>query len=215
VLRSRLVLAIVAASVVLPSVAADGGAQVRVNGVRFELRTRVLAGEPEALARRLDGRWGALQATPSRSPARSILGRQRGPFHETLTLSPGPRRGTARLLVAVHDLRDPPRPSPAPPVPLPVASRVLNVVQFGEGEGAHVAFTIEAPLVPGTALQRLRVAAESRGWRRMPAPAVGNAGGAALWARRGARELTAVALPYGAGSRIVLLVAGGPSESRR
>ncbi len=198
---------------------------VRVNGVRFELRMLVLPGEPEALARRLDGRWGERQTLDSAvGPSRSALGRQRGAFHETLTLLPGPHAGSSRAVVAVQDLREPPAPVPAAPIPLPVAARVINVVQFDGRRDGAATFTIDAPGAPHGALERLWRAAEARGWQRIASPADVNTPGAAFWARRGVQEITVVALPAASRTRIVMLLTGGdpkparsesgPSESR-
>ena len=194
----------------------EGGATMRVNGVRLELRTLVLPGEPEALARRLEGRWGERQSLPrSATRSRAALGRQRGPFHETLALSPGPRPGSSLGVIAVQDLREPPASMPFAPVPLPAAARVINVVQFGESGSGTAAFTIDAPGAPGGALERLWRAAAARGWQRIESPAVGRASGTAFWARRGARELTVVALPAAARTRIVMLVASDDEAPRR
>jgi hypothetical protein len=197
------------------AVVPEAGTQVRVNGVRFELRSLVLEGEPESLARRLDGTWGDRQALPSPSSSRAILGRQRGPFHETLTLSAGPRRGSSRVVVAVQDLRDAPQAPPAVPLPLPTASRVLNVVQFGEPGRAAAAFTVRAPGAPEAALQGFWRAAAARGWQRVASPASADRPGAAFWARRGNQALTVVALPAGAGARVVLLVAEDAAGASR
>lgn len=208
----------------MPSLASSGaaralspeaGTQVRVNGVRFELRSLVLEGEPESLARRLEGRWGDRQALPSPTPSRAFLGRQRGPFHETLTLSAGPRPGSSRVVVAVQDLRDPPQVPRAVPLPLPMASRVLNVVQFGEPGRAAAAFTVRAPGAPVAVLHSLWRAAAARGWQPVASPASADRPGAAFWARRGSQDLTVVALPAGDGARVVMLVADDAAGASR
>jgi len=191
------------------SLAGSTDSRVRVNGVQFELRSIVLSGDPEPLAQRLDGRWGVLQPLPEGS-ARKVLGRQRGPFHETLTLTAGPRPGFSRVVVAVHDLRQPLAPMPAPPLPLPAGARLLNVVQFVDGADA-AAFTIELSGAAGAALERFRIAAVAHGWRHLAAPAIPGAASTGFWARRGARELTLVALPSAGRTRLVLLEARGPA----
>lgn len=191
----------------LAAAAPAQAARVWVNGVQFELRSAVLAGDPASLARQLDGRWGARQAPASPMPPREILGRQRGPFHETLTLLPGPRAGSTRLLVAVQDLRVPPVALPAAPVPLPVSARLVNVVQFDASASSAAAFTIDAPGNPAAALRQLWRAAVARGWRAAAAtpPSLAQPG-AAIWARRGNREMTIVAAPAAGRARLVLLV---------
>lgn len=192
--------------------AGSADSRVRVNGVQFELRALVLAGDPEPLAQRLDGRWGALQPLPQGS-ARQVLGRQRGPFHETLTLSAGPRPGFSRVIVAVHDLRQASVPMPSPPLPLPAGARLLNVVQFADSADAAAAWTIEVPGAAGAVLERLRIAAAARGWRQLAAPSIPEAASKGFWAQRGGRELTVVALPSTGRARLVLLEARGAAAA--
>ncbi len=186
--------------------------RVRVNGVQFELRSLVLAGDPETLAERLDGRWGARHRLPERS-ARQVLGRQRGPFHETLTLSAGPRAGFSRVVLAVHDLRQESTPMPSPPLPLPAGARLLNVVQFLDSAEAAAAYTIEMPGAAGAVLERIRIAAAARGWRPLAAPMIPGATGSGFWAQRGGRELTLVVLPSNGRTRLVMLDGRGAAAA--
>lgn len=194
----------------------EGGDRVRVNGVRLELRRLVLQGDPEALARRLEGRWGQRQSLPGSSGRpRAAFGRQRGPFHESLSLSAGPAPGSSLAIVAVQDLREPPAPLPSAPLPLPAAARVVNVVQFGEAGTLAASFTIDAPGSPDGTVRRLWRAAASRGWKRIASPAPAGTTGAAFWARRGVRQLTVVALPIASRSRVVMLESSDAPELRR
>lgn len=198
----------VAASLLLSlgTAAPVDASRVWVNGVQFELRSAVLAGDPASLARKLDGRWGARQGRASGQASRQVLGRQRGPFHETLTLLAGPRAGSSRLLVAVQDLRVPPVAIPAVPVPLPAAARVVNVVQFDASANSAAVFTIDAPGTPDGALRQYWRAAAARGWQAAATPPAIAQRGAAIWARRGDREMTIVAVPAAGRVRLVLLV---------
>lgn len=189
--------------------------RVWVNGVQLELRSEVLAGDPASLARKLEGRWGARQGGATEQASREILGRQRGPFHETLTLLPGPRHGSSRLLVAVQDLRVPPVAVPPAPVPLPAAARLVNVVQFDSSANSAAVFTIDMPGTPVAALRQSWRAAVARGWQATATPPTSTARGAAFWARRGNAELTIVAMPAGKHVRLVLLVVGDGSGAGR
>lgn len=205
------VLAVAAALGLLLGAEAGAGSEsgrVRVNGVQFELRSTVLAGDPASLARALEGRWGTRQPRAPGRSSREILGRQRGPFHETLTLLPGPRPGSSRVLVAVQDLRVPPAVIPRAPLPMPAAARLVNVVQYDASANAAAVFTIDTPGTPDGALRRLRRAALARGWQAVATPPTGAVPGAAVWARRGDREMTIVAMPAGRRARLVLLVTG-------
>ena len=121
---------------------------------------------------------------------------------------PGPKPGTSRFVVAVQDLRQPPAAKPALPLPLPAAARLVNVVQFDASTNSAAAFTVDAPGTPGGALRRLWRVAETRGWRAVATPPAIAQPGAAIWARRGNRQMTIVALPASGRARLVLLVAG-------
>jgi hypothetical protein len=217
--RAWLATAIIAAGAAFPA----EPARVRVNGVPFALQMRVLAGEPAALAQRLDGRWGQRLASPgakvaddSRQPStpasRQVLGRQRGPFHETLTLLPGPRAGTSYAVVAVQDLRRRPASLPSAPLPLPAGARILNVVQFGDAPGASALFSAGTVEAPPRVIARLVQAARAHGWQVAGIAPPAGVAGAAFWARQGTRELSVVATPAGAGARLQLLQVAGQPE---
>ena len=223
-LGSVLPIAVIAAAAAATQAAPPG--QLRVNGVPFALQMRVIEGDPATLARRLDGRWGERLAPASggepsgaasngaRTPqlSREILGRQRGPFHETLTLLPGPRAGTTHAVVAVHDLRRRPAPLPKPPLSLPAGARLLNVVQFGDAPGSSALFSLESDRSPAQAIARLAGVARAAGWQVSQSPQSATPAGATFWARRGASELAVVATPSASGARLQLLETSGRME---
>lgn len=197
------------AAVSPPAAAAGSGATVmRVNGVTLGVEQRVFLGEPAVLAARLDGRWGQRLTGPTaRAPGapRHWLGRQRGPFHETLTLLPGPQPRTTLALVSVHDLRRPPAVPAAPPVVLPPGIRLLNVVEFGATRGGAAAFTLDSAAPAPGAVRALVASAVAAGWAFAPSPG-GAARGRAYWARRAGAELAIVAVRSGSRTRVSLLV---------
>lgn len=189
--------------------------EVRVNGVGFALRTVVVTGEPEVLAQRLEGRWGARQPVSSRL----VLGRQRGPFHETLSLMPGPRPGLSQAIVAVQDLRIAPATLPRSPVPLPPGAAILNVVQFGDAGRAQASFTIATRGAALLVLRSLQARALDRGWLPVTMPPRATSRGAAFWVRRGHQELVVIALPAadarpGPGRLVALLTDLGAGPQR-
>ena len=186
---------------------------VRVNGVTLALRSQLLQGEPDLLAARLAQRWGEPLDVPRDSagseggPVRHRLGRQRGNFHETLSLSAGPRTGTSIALIAVQDLRRAPSPPAPAPFVLPQGMRVISVVEFGAAVVAPRSYALDSAEPPSEALAAVVSAAGVAGWQPIARP-----GSAAAWVRRGAEELTAIAVRSGARTRVVLLVtaARGP-----
>ena len=211
-------LALLASSVAVGTAHAAPPVEVRVNGVPFALQLRVIDGDPAVLAQRLEGRWGerlgasgGQQATPAAS-TRQLLGRQRGPFHETLTLLAGPRAGSSYALVAVQDLRRRPAALPRPPLPLPTGARLLNVVQFGDASGASALFSAHCEDAPPRVLERLAEAARAGGWQLVARLPSRREAGAAFWARLGARELNVVVTPAGSGARLQILHGAGVPE---
>jgi hypothetical protein len=185
---------------------------MRVNGVTLAVEQRVLAGEPSALAARLEGSWGKRLVGPTVSPAgapRHWLGRQRGPFHETLTLLPGPQPRTTIALVSVQDLRRAPAAPPSPPVALPPGMRLVNVVEFGATRGAAAAFTLDTAASARSAMRALAATASAGGWEVAPAPRA-TVPGEAYWGRREGAELALVTVRSGTRTRVSLLVTPSP-----
>lgn len=209
-------------SVAGASVDPEGAAMgvVRVNGVTLALRSQLFDGEPAEIADRLAQRWGARLDSPRGTggargggPVPYRLGRQRGSFHETLSLSAGPRAGTSIALIAVQDLRRAPRAPAAVPFRLPTAMRVLSVVEFGSGLAAPRSYALDGTAAPEQALSAVVAAARTAGWQPLarPAPA---AGAAAAWMRRGGDEMTATAVRSGAHCRVILLVTTAEGRHR-
>lgn len=180
---------------------------VRVNGVTLALRSQLLEGEPDQLAARLAQRWGEPLEAPTHADSqggrvRHRLGRQRGSFHETLSLSAGPRAGTSIALIAVQDLRRAPAQPAPPPFALPQGLRIVSVVEFGAGAaGAPRSYALDSGEPPAAALATVVAAAGKAGWEPLARPTP-----AAAWIRRGADELTAIAVRSGARTRVVLLL---------
>lgn len=211
-------LALLAGIVAAGTARAAPPVQVRVNGVPFALQFRVIEGDPAVLAQRLEGRWGERLGAPGSPPAtpaastRQLLGRQRGPFHETLTLLAGPRAGSSYALVAVQDLRRRPAALPRPPLPLPTGSRLLNVVQFGDAPGASALFSAHCEDAPPRVLERLAETARAGGWQLVARAPSRREAGAAFWGRLGTRELSVVVTPAGSGTRLQMLHGAGVPE---
>jgi hypothetical protein len=109
--------------------------------------------------------------------------------------------------VAVQDLRVPPLAIPRAPMRLPSTARLVNVVQFDASAGSAVVFTIDAMGTPLGALRQLWLAAAARGWQARATPPASSVPGAAVWARRGDRDMTIVAVPAGRQVRLIVLVA--------
>ncbi len=195
----------------LQAAAPGQSAVVAVNGVRLDLRILQLHGRAETLEAALAAQWARDSAVDGRTATalgeRLLFGRQRGPFHETLTLFRGEKQGPHTVVIAVQDLRRAPAPPPRPPLPLPAHMRLISAVQWGAPTGEST-FSLSSQLPPQTALERLLAEASRSGWaaRASGAGAV-TADGGVRWLRREAYELTIVATPSPSGSAITMQLA--------
>ena len=185
---------------------------VRINGVRFDIVSLSIAGRPDAMALELARAWRAEgPGTPHvlQFGETLVVGRQRGSLHETVSISPTsvPRRLEVR--VAVQNLSVVPGPVATLPFRAPSGLRVRNVVEHASGA---VTFTLDDSRDVGALGSLLLHAATRDGWRMSGRAVRGDdrvglpGGGLAWWGVRGRQRIDGVALPQGAGSRVLLLV---------
>ncbi len=199
----------------LQAAAPGYSSSVAVNGVRLDLRILQLHGRFESLEAALAAQWAGDSAAGGRTATalgeRLLFGRQRGPFHETLTLFRGEKAGPHTVVIAVQDLRRSPASLPRPPLPLPAQVRLISAVQWAAPSGEST-FSLTSQLPAQRALEQLLVQAARSGWAGRAAGAgIVAAEGSVRWLRRGAQELTIVATPSRYGSAITLqLVAARP-----
>lgn len=186
-------------------------ARVRVNGVPLELRDREIPAARADLAAALLVRWqasGAAAPLAMQREGQTLIGRQRGSLHETITLSDA-GRGRTHVLVAVRDLAVPVSTAPRLPLALPVGQRVLQVIEQGSGAGQTRTYILGSTRDASVALSQLQRALGTAGWSSRVARPGGGAGTAsALWAERGLERLDAVISAESDGARIVLQVSG-------
>jgi hypothetical protein len=185
---------------------------VRINGVRFDIVSLSVAGRRDAMAQELARAWRAEgPATPHvlQFGETLVVGRQRGSLHETVSITPTavPRRLEVR--VAVQNLSVLPGPVATLPFRMPSGLRVRNVVEHASGA---VTFTLDDARAVGALGSILLHAATRDGWRMSGRAVRGDGrvglpgGGLAWWGVRGRQRLDGVALPQGAGTRVLLLV---------
>lgn len=183
--------------------------RVRVNGVPLALRSGELRGSPSTLAPALLAHWQAPGVgTPQVSVlgSRTVIGRQRGRLHETVTLrQAGP--GRTDVLIAVADLGAPARQLPRPPIALPVGQSSLLIVEQGDGRDAVRTFSFVSDRSPTAALSQWRRSLVAAGWRPYTTPSMGVGPEAqVLWADRGRERIDAVFSAGAPGARIVVKV---------
>lgn len=202
-----------AASPLAPALAAPvwHSASVRVNGVPLKLRGGEFQVARAELAAALLARWQAAgPAAPQSVSAgpRTIVGRQRGRLHETVTLRDA-GAGRTQVLVVVSDLGARASRPPRLPAGLPTGQRVLQVVEHGVVRGAPRTFVLDSPKTPEVALRQWRRSLAETGWsHRVAAPPGVGPRRWSLAADRGRERLDAVFSPSEDGARIVLQVTG-------
>lgn len=191
-------------------------ARIRVNGTPLELRSGEFAIAQPTLVGAVAARWlwsggkrpHAVVSQTTLAAGHTVLGRQRGPLHETVTLrASGP--GRTQVLVAVNDLGARARVPARLPVALPVGQRLLQVIEHGDGRAAPRTFTLESDKEPQIALSQWRRSLTAAGWSlRSAGPAGAGPRAWALWADRGHERIDAAFSPGPDGARIVLQVSG-------
>ncbi len=190
---------------------ASGRAAYRINGVRFDVVTLTLAGDPARIAGALAADWRVAREPPRRLQRRGsawILGRQRGSLHETVELRPGRRPGVVEGRVSVIDLASRPARAALPPFAMPPGLRRLQVIEDLEAAERPVVFILASRVGVLPTWARLQHALERAGFTataRAPA-GTGQASGSRFVTAHGAdASVEGVIQPRVAGARLVLL----------
>ena len=180
----------------------------RVNGVPLHARAiRVSLPQP-VLAAALLREWGDAAAGPSmhvETSRRTILGRQVGFLHETVTLKAIDAQQT-EVHMAVRDLRRPVAPQPRLPFGLPRSFALLSVVEQGAASVGAQTFSLAATGSVPSALKAVESALRAAGWSVSPAFRAQTQPGAVLWASRADRQMQVVVVPAARGSTVIAQV---------
>jgi len=149
------------------SLSASGPMRVRINGLAFEVRSTLVSQPSEALADAILGAWRDAGVTGLRfEPAagRTVLGRQTGPVHETVTLLDTAKPRQTAVVHATQDLRQSAASVPAPPFALPRDIRVVETIEHLERDSPITTFRLETALSKLDGFERLRVALIASRW---------------------------------------------------
>jgi len=206
---SRLLGTLLVVSSIIPlEVFASTSMQVTINGVPLSIRTYEKRGTPHELASEATQRWSANGPAPliwQAEEGRIVIGRQRGAFHETLTLIPAKRPGHTEMHHALRDLRQPVEPLGQLPFALPIGWKLISVVRHGSSATAAQTFLLRGgrgrDFVVAQSVRALRAA----GWT---SPRILRDSNVVLWSARGSQSLEAVIEPRGQQTRIVVQVGG-------
>jgi hypothetical protein len=161
-------LAVGAATHGLPThLAAQPPLSVRVNGLTMQVRTALVDTPAESLADAILGAWrdaGNAGLRFESGEGRTVLGRQRGPVHETVTLLPTDDPRATTVVHAANDSRQTPSTSATPPFALPRGMRISRTIEQLDGTKPVLTFYLESELQLQETVERLRVAILEARW---------------------------------------------------
>lgn len=183
----------------------------RVNGVRFDVVTMQLPGDPARIAEALS----ADGLKPIRRGSVWTLGRQRGSLHEIVELRQGDRPGVVDGRVAIIDLARRPADPAALPFRLPAGLSQTRVVEDLGAAGRPVVSLIVSRVGVVASWRRLQAALEAAGFSaaaRTPDDAGRAAGGLVFEARNTTASLEGVIQARATGASVVLVHLRQPRE---
>lgn len=187
--------------------------RVRVNGITIDLRTTESDLPREEIVRRVMAAWmaqGAVQPARLVSSERTIIGRQRGVIHETVSIRTNAASGRVQIEYAAQDLTRARVTAARPPFVVPMGLRILQVTEFLDDPRTERQFVLQMRRAPSVAAASLREALRRSAWSvgTRELRARGGAGGFVLSGERAGERLEATVRAEEDGARIVLLVGG-------
>jgi len=180
--------------------------KLRVNGVPLHAKAIRVSLPQQALAEALLREWDTTAAGPAlhiQTSARTILGRQVGFLHETITLK-AIDAGQTEVHMAVRDLRQPVSPQPRLPFAMPRSFALLSVVEQGAEPTVAQTFSLAARETASGAGKAIDVALRTAGWQ--VSPSFRAQSDVVLWASRHHRQLQVVIVPRSQGSTVIVQV---------
>ncbi|MBU3671867.1 MAG: hypothetical protein FGM43_04900 [Sinobacteraceae bacterium] len=192
----------------------------RVNGVPLHAKAIRVSLPQQVLTEALLREWSTAAAGPSlhvETSARTILGRQVGFLHETITLKVIDA-GHTEVHMAVRDLRQPVAPQPRLPFTVPRSFALLSVVEQGSEPMVAQTFSLAARDTASSVIKAVDGALRTAGWSvspafraqttpqsqsRAPRPTPADV---VLWASRNDRQLQVVIVPSSQGSTVIVQV---------
>lgn len=203
--------AAVAGATALPSpLAQQAPLTVRVNGIAMQVRTARVDTPAESLAEAILKAWrdagnAGLRFEPDED--RTILGRQRGPVHETVTLLPTDDPRSTTVVHAANDTRQTPSTAATPPFQLPRGLKVVQTIEALSGTTPTTTFILESELHPVETIERLRLAILEARWI-LTSRVNGIERSAMLTAARAKQELIVIASNRKGATRVTLELTG-------
>lgn len=141
--------------------------RVRVNGLALAVRSAVVPLSRESIAEAVLAGWRdsgheGMEFTPS--DERTVLGRQIGALHETLTLLTTDDPLRTAVVLATQDGRQQLGASPPLPFALPRDMRLVRTIEEIRGMESGVTYTIDSTVPTRESIERVHAALTSAGW---------------------------------------------------
>jgi hypothetical protein len=216
---SLLALSLAIGPLAMARAAASGHVAYRVNGVRFDVVTLTLAGDPRRIAGALASDWRVASESPRYPQQRGgtwVFGRLRGSLHETVELRLGHRPGVVEARVAVVDLAARPANAAVPPFRMPAGLRRLQVIEGLAGPEHPIVFRISSRVGVVATWSRLERAMAHAGFAaaaRAPAHRGQESLSRVFEAHGAAGSVQGVIQPHAGGARVVLVHRRHPAGS--
>lgn len=187
--------------------------RVRVNGIALNVRSKLVPLPPESLGDAILAAWrdagtAGLRFHPA--AGRTVLGRQSGPIHETVTLLDTPDPDRTAVVYATQDLSRGVAPLPSLPFVLPRGIRVVETIEQLERNVPSTTFRLESSLNKLEAIERVRLALVESRWS-ITARMVSVDRTCMIEAERGTQKVMVLAIEGDSKNRLVVTVTGRAS----
>jgi len=183
---------------------------VRVNGLTMQVRTALVDTPAESLADAILAAWRDAGNSGLRfqsGEGRTVLGRQRGPVHETVTLLPTDDPRATTVVHAANDSRQTPSTSATPPFALPRGMQISRTIEQMDGTKPVLTFYLESELQLQETMERLRAAILDARWI-LTSRVNGIENSAMLTAARAKQEMLVLVSNRKGSTRVTLEITG-------
>ena len=188
-------------------------ARVRINGLAFDVRSTLIPMAAEPLAQGIIAAWrdaGIVGLRFDPTVGRTVLGRQAGPVHETVTLLRTSNPNKTTVVHATQDVRQDASALPAPPFVLPRGLRVIETIEQMDRGKTYNTFRIDSSLPKLEGLERMRRALLASGWT-VTGRIISDERSCMLSAERGSQKVLILSVDGHPQARFVIEVTGRAS----
>lgn len=192
--------------------------RMRVNGIELDVQTTESSLSREEIAQQLLATWsvqGALRPTHLVLTDRTVIGRQRGAIHESVSLRPIGRSGRTQIEYAAQDLTATRNAVARPPFTPPAGLRTLQVLEYIDDPRGARQFAMQMRRSPQVTMAAVRGALRRSAWSVQtraigvaPANSVPTDRGFVLFAERAGERAELTVRAEHDGTRVLMVVRG-------